>query len=173
MRTYPQLALAGLMMAATAPLPAAAMSAILSPSMPSPAPVGTMVTWNASVLDANDGVIWYRFRARQSGGDYQLIRDYGPETSLDWTTPEHEGSYEVELSVRNPDTGETAAVSSVFQMTSLVPDGKPAVTPTSHPLVFRYSAPACDGGRECVCSFGDPMARFIKPPARTANPDSA
>src|SRR5882762_5112640 len=132
--------LAGLMILASAPVSANAMSAILSPSIPSPAPVGTMVTWNASVLDADDGVIWYRFRARQSGGDYQIIRDYGPETSLDWTAPEHEGSYEIELSVRNRDTGDTTVVSSVFQMTSLVLGGKPAVTSTSHPLVFRYSA---------------------------------
>src|SRR5438552_4178656 len=106
--------------------PAAAMSAILSPSIPSPAPVGTMIRWNTSVSDAGGGAVWYRFRARQLGSDYQLIRDYGPVAWLDWTAPDHEGSFEIELSVRNLGTGETAVASSLFQMTSLVPDGKPA-----------------------------------------------
>jgi len=128
-------------------IPAAGMTASLVPSQPSPVPVGTMITWNASVSDASNGTIWYRFRVRDLGGSYQLIRDYGPLTSLDWTAADHEGFYEIELSDRNRDTGESDTTSSVYQMLSQVTVREAVVTPTAHPLVYLYSAVCPDGAK--------------------------
>jgi arylsulfate sulfotransferase len=133
-------------------IPATGMTATLVPSQPSPVPVGTMITWNASVSDASDGTIWYRFRARELGGSYQLIRDYGPLTSLDWTAADHEGLYEIELSARNRDTGESDTTSIVYQMLSQVTVRDAVVTPTAHPLVFLYSA-VCPGGARMKVQF--------------------
>jgi arylsulfate sulfotransferase len=130
-------------MVAVAPCLASAMSVSLAPSAPSPAPVGAVVTWTATVSDADPGTLWYRFSAHESGKDSRVIRDYGPETTLDWTASNHEGLYVMEVSVRNVDTGETANDIASFQMQSRVAGGQPVITPTSHPLVFLYSAPSC------------------------------
>ncbi|MBZ5674593.1 MAG: aryl-sulfate sulfotransferase [Acidobacteriia bacterium] len=130
----------------------AQMSVTLTPSLPSPAPVATMITWNASVPDSPAGTIWYRFRVREGGGDYTVIRDYGPLASLDWTAADHEGLYEVEVSAKNRQTGELAATSSVYQMLSRVGSAGPVISPTSHPLVFLYSA-LCPGGSRMKVQF--------------------
>lgn len=64
--------------------------ASLSASSASPVPVGTAMHWDASAdtLDSS----WYRFRARRLGGDFQMIRDFGPDPGLDWTPPMREGT---------------------------------------------------------------------------------
>jgi len=122
------------------------MSVALTSSVPSPIPLGAMTTWTASAPDAASGTLWYRFRVRKLGADYRVIRDYGPAASLDWTASEHDGSYEIEVSVKNQQTGDRAASSSLVQVLSRVLDGKSVVTPTSNPLVFLYSAPPCRAG---------------------------
>jgi arylsulfate sulfotransferase len=132
-----------LLLAASAPCLASAMSVSLVPSAPSPVPVGTLVTWTAAVSDPSPGRLWYRFSAHESGQDSHVIKDYGPDTSLDWTASDHEGLYIVEVSVRNTDTGDAANDVVSFQMMSRVDGGQPVITPTAHPLVFLYSAPPC------------------------------
>src|ERR1700722_14237951 len=97
-----------LLMAAAAPCLASAMSVTLSPSTPSPAPVGTVVTWTATVSGQDPGTLWYRFSAHGSAQQSHVVKDYGPDATLDWTATDHEGSYVVEVSVRNTDTGDTA-----------------------------------------------------------------
>jgi arylsulfate sulfotransferase len=121
------------------------MTVALTPSVPSPAPVGAMVTFSASVDGAPGASIWYRFRVRRQGGEYQVIRDYGPVSGLAWTAARHEGSYEIEVSARALDTGDESTASSLFQFQPVVTAGQPVVSPTANSLVFLYSAPACDG----------------------------
>ncbi|MGI8988399.1 MAG: aryl-sulfate sulfotransferase [Bryobacteraceae bacterium] len=138
-----------LLAAGALPAMAPAMSLTLNPSAPSPEPVGTVITWTAMVSDAASGNLWYRFRARAIGQDFRMIKDYGPDNNLDWTASDREGVYEIEADVRNTDTGDMARASAYFEMQSLVQSGgQPVITPTTHPLVFLYSAPACaDGAR--------------------------
>ena len=121
----------------------AQMSVSVSPSVQSPAPHGTLVTWTATVSDANPGSLRYRFRTRRSGDDFHTVVDYGPKSSLDWSVIDREGAYEIEVSAKNTDTGETAGASAMFEWTRLVTSRTPVVTPTAHPLVFIYSAPGC------------------------------
>ena len=121
----------------------AQMSVSVSPSVQSPAPHGTLVTWTATVSEANPGTLRYRFRTRRVGDDFHTVVDYGPKSSLDWSVIDHEGTYEIEVSVKNNDTGDRASASAMFVLTRLVTSRDPVVTPTAHPLVFIYSAPAC------------------------------
>ena len=121
------------------------MSVTVSSSVPSPAPVGTLITFSAS-SDAASSNIWYRFRVRKQGADYQTIRDFGPVSTLDWTASAHEGGYEMEISARNLDTGEVATSSVLFQFQSVATGDQPVISPTPNSLVFLYSAPACAGG---------------------------
>jgi arylsulfate sulfotransferase len=131
----------------------AAMSVSLSPSIASPAPVGRIVTWNTTVSNAASGTLWYRFRVRSVNADFQTVRDYGPLSSLDWTASDHEGSYEIEVSVRNQDTGDSAVASVVYQMISRIIGNQPVISPTANPLVFLYSAPPCPAGSDMRVHF--------------------
>ncbi len=125
---------------------ASGMTLDLTPSVQSPAPVGTIVTFNASVSGVQGTNLWYRFRVRRAGSEYQMIRDYGPVSTLDWTASKHEGVYEMEVSARDLDSGSESSAVSIFNFQSLVQAGQPLVTPTQNSLVFLYSAPACGGG---------------------------
>jgi arylsulfate sulfotransferase len=133
--------------------PAFPMSVVLSGSVSSPAPLGTPVTWTADVSGAEPGTLWYRFRTRYSqvgvrahavNFGYHTVVDYGPNASFTWSTIAREGPYEIEVSVQNKNTGETAANTSLFTLTRLA-GGTPVLTATSHPLVYIYSIPACSG----------------------------
>jgi hypothetical protein len=123
------------------------MSVSLTSSIASPAPVGAVVTWTAAVSNPASDNLWYRFRTRDANAaaDFETIVDYGPSSSLDWTASEHEGDYEVELSVRDNGSGAVERTVSTFHFDSRVTDS-PVITPTSNPLVFLYSAPPCPAG---------------------------
>jgi hypothetical protein len=121
----------------------AAMSLTLDPATPPPAPLGTVIHWSALAADTSNSGAWYRFRVRELGGDYHLIRDYGPNPSLDWTASDHENAYEIEVSARDLATGDVVTRYGAIQMLPLATGDQPIVTATSNSLVFLYSAPPC------------------------------
>jgi arylsulfate sulfotransferase len=134
-----------------------AMTVSLASSVASPAPLGTLVRFTATAAGADSGPLMYRFRT-QFGSirgknhpfepQFRTIVDYGPSSTLDWTTISAEGPVEMEVSVENTATGETATDSVPFEFSSLTQRDAPAATPTGNPLVFIYSAPPCaDGGQ--------------------------
>ena len=135
----------------------AAMSVNLQPSVPSPATVGTVVTWWVPVSDADDGALWYRFRSRRIGWGYQVVRDFSPLDSLDWTAADYDGNFELEVTVRNLATGETVVATAPYTLKSNALGGRPVVSPTAHPLVFLYSAPPCDAGSRMRVEFQSPQ----------------
>ncbi|MCC6363465.1 MAG: aryl-sulfate sulfotransferase [Bryobacterales bacterium] len=139
------------------PLPVrAAMHVDLTPSEYSPSPVGTVVSWDAAVSGAEDGMLWYRFRARRADGELRVVRDYGPGSTLVWSATDREGAYEIEASVRNLSTGESAVTTGSFEMSPLAKGEQPVLARTQHPLVFLYGAPACPVGARMRVVFRDP-----------------
>ena len=160
-----------LSLSAWAPL-SAQMSIALDPSVASPAPLGTVVTWTATVSSANPGTLWYRFRTRSvipgfrpkvisrnflplmaaSPATFRTVVDYGPNSSLNWSTIDQEGVFEIEVSVKNRDTGDSASTSALFATTSLSTDS-PSIMPTANPLVFIYSAPSYLPGSRMSVQF--------------------
>ena len=86
-------------------------------------------------------------------GISRIVVDYGPKSSFTWSTIEREGVYRVEVSVQNNDTGESASAAVLFEFTSLSNGAAAVVTPTTHPLVFLYSAPACPLGESMRVQF--------------------
>jgi hypothetical protein len=78
--------------------------------------------------------------------------DYGPNASFEWTTIEAEGSYAIEASVLDRATGEIGD-QVVFLEFSRLAGRSAVITPTSHPLVFLYSAPACAAGARMRVEF--------------------
>ena len=138
--------------------------------------MGAVVTWSANASDDTATNFWYRFRSRYMGSvsdacttkahvpvhsrcamtDFSVIRDYGPENSLDWTASEHEGDYEIEVSARNNDSGEVNVTTAVFSVTPAATGDTPVISGTSLPLVFLYSAPACAAGSRMRVQFQTP-----------------
>jgi arylsulfate sulfotransferase len=141
---------------ATFPWTASGMSPTLTPSIPSPAPVATLITFAANVPDSDSGTLWYRFRSHGFGQDSQIIKDFGPENTLVWTEHDHEGIYEIDVDVRNTKTGDIASAASYFELHSLVTGTQPVITPTSHQMVYLYSAPACKAGQRMRVQFTGP-----------------
>ncbi len=137
-----------------APVSAWSMTVSLTASATSPQPLGTPVTWTANVSGADAGTLWYRYRTSYAGIStrgrtvsfgYGAVVDFGPNRSFTWSTIQREGPYEIEVTVRNLATGESATAASRFQLTSLVTGDQAVLTPTANPLVYIYSAPPCRG----------------------------
>lgn len=136
---------------------ASAMPVTLTGSIPSPAPVATLVTYTAAITDGSTGTFWYRFRTHGYGQDSKLIKDYGPENTLTWTASDHEGPYEIDVDVLNITTGDSGSASTYFTFQSLITGTKPVITPTSHPMVYLYSAPACKAGQRMRVKMTGPQ----------------
>src|ERR1700691_1631384 len=64
----------------------ASMQAQLSPSVTSPQPLGTPITWQATAtgvgIFAN---LSYRFAVAPWGSALNIVRDYEPSNSFEWT----------------------------------------------------------------------------------------
>jgi hypothetical protein len=132
------------------------MQVTLSPSVSSPAPVATLVTFTASVTGAASGTLWYRFRSHGYDQASKLIKDFGPENTLVWTASDHEGPYEVDVDVENLSTGEVETAAAYYTLTPIATGSSPVITNTSHPMVFLYSAPACKAGSRMRVTFTGP-----------------
>jgi hypothetical protein len=74
---------------------------------------------------------------------------------LKWTASAHEGTFDLEVTVRDLASGETSQTLTFFQFSPLGL-AAPVVSPTSHPLVFLYSAPACDSLEKMRAEFHGP-----------------
>lgn len=104
------------------------------------APLATVLNVQA---DPGDTPSWYRFRYREPGQNWTLLRDYGPVDSLQWTVTDHEGPYEIEVSRRDLASGVIDSAVNAITFTALALGRVPTVNPTIHPLVALLSAPPC------------------------------
>ncbi len=141
---------AAVLLATAAVAPAITVS--LTPSLSSPATAGATVHWTANVTGGT-GTIWYRFRARTLGAGFHIIKDFGPDNTLDWTAGGLDGSYEIQVTARAVSSGDSAEAVTPFDMQSPVTGDQPVISATSHPLVFLYSAPPCPEGSRMRVSF--------------------
>ncbi len=143
-----------ILLAGAGPAQAQSLGVSLTPSVVSPFPLGTIVTWTATA-SLSSGNLWYRFRVRPAGMDFRVVRDFSATRTLDWTASQHEGLYEIEVVARDTSTGATGITSAQFRMTPLAVD-TPVLTPTNNPLVFLYSAPPCPAQSRMRVEFQSP-----------------
>jgi hypothetical protein len=127
---------------------AGAMSVSVSATPSGSVPVGTMISFQAQASGGSDR-LWYRFRVTDVGGAVRTIRDYSPSGTLDWTSLE-EGYYLMEASVQDRETRDVSAGAVAVRLVSRVQGSEPVVSPTSHPLVYLFSAPSCEKGQARV-----------------------
>lgn len=124
----------------------AQMSVGLTSSASSAVPLGSTITWSAAVSGASPGTLFYRFQVRPVNGVFQTVVDFGPGSSLTWTTIAQEGNYQAEVTVQNISTGEQAVAANTQTFTSLVAGAVPVISVSANPGVYIYSAPACAPG---------------------------
>jgi arylsulfate sulfotransferase len=124
----------------------------LTPSVSSPQTIGTAVTFTATASDTDAGDLRYRFRVRPAEGAYSTVVDYGVSNQFNWVPVEAEGNYYIEVSGRNRATGSTAALEVPFTVSARVTT-LPLASPTNHPMVALYSAPACGAGSSMKVFF--------------------
>lgn len=121
----------------------------VTPSVPSPQPVGTKVTWTVTAADTDAGPLSYQYSVAfgVTPPAFQISRDFTVSNTFDWTPNKGEGIFAIRVIARDFAAGTTSAPVIVhFVVTTLVTGGSAVVTPTAHPLVALYSAPNCPTG---------------------------
>ena len=134
--------LLGLALVSTSAL--ATISVTLSPSPAGPQPVGTVITWTATVSDTAPGTHEYRFTVGPAAGPFQIVRDFNLPNTFAWAFSQTEGTYKVRVVVQNTSNQTSAYAAVNFAVTSRRLNGVDAVTSTTNPLVALFSAPPCD-----------------------------
>jgi arylsulfate sulfotransferase len=127
----------------------------LQASAPRSASVGGTITLKAVRGEASDSV-WYRFRLRPPDAtSFRTVRDFSPDNTFEWVPSLMDGTYAVEVTAKDHETGETTSVVSQYLVTPRAVD-TPVITPTANELVFLYSAPPCAEGAKVRIDFQDP-----------------
>jgi arylsulfate sulfotransferase len=121
----------------------ATISVTLAASPASPQPVGTTVTWTATVSDTSTGTHELQFSVAQGSGPAAIVRDFHTSTSFQWTPSMTDGTYTISVVAKNINTGLSASATGPFTVTTRLISGRAAVNSTAHPLVALYSGPAC------------------------------
>jgi arylsulfate sulfotransferase len=136
----------------------------LTPSLQSPQLLGTAVTWTAIATDSSTGPLTFQFNLARPGGNFTngLVKDFnvgtlsaGTWTSQPfvWVPTEVEGTYQIQVVIKDFASGESASQTVPFQVTPLVTARMPVVVATGNPLVALFSAPACASGSFMRVSF--------------------
>jgi hypothetical protein len=117
----------------------------LTPNPAGPQPVGTSITWTATVNGDPDPnpVYEYRFSAEKTGQPVLVRRGFGSSNSFVWTPNAFEGNFTVGATVKNVHAGTHNTASATYVLTSQVTAGHAVVNPTSHPLVAFFSTNSC------------------------------
>lgn len=123
------------------------LSTVSAPNLP----VGSRLQFQAAVTPPTAGLL-YRFRVRPAGGTFSVIRDFDPHFAGSFTwAPMEEGSWEVEVTARNPTNQESSTATTTYAVTSLIAANAPAVNSVStNTLMALFSVPPCTSGNVSV-----------------------
>lgn len=121
----------------------ATITVTLVPNLAGPQPVGTSVTWTATVADSAAGAHDFRFTARRAGEPVRILRDFGTSNVWTWTHSSYEGDFILGVVVRNSVTKESAAATANYGLRTRLVTGLAAINPTRNPLVALFSGPPC------------------------------
>jgi len=140
----------------------------LAPSLASPQPVGTVITWTATASDTDQGTLMYSFYV--GGQTLALVRDYGYLNTFPWNPPLQEGNYQVQVIVRNNTTGKTGTATQPMVVTAIASSTNPVViSTTANPLVALFSAAPCSTADSMLVAFISPTGVKQLTPMKTCN----
>lgn len=164
MRCYHLLPVLALLVASHTPLRATVTIQSLTPSVSSPQPLGTPVTWTVTATHNSLRQLMFQFNVAFGAGSFTVMKDFNAGTLSGgvwtsqpyiWTTINAEGMYRIQVVVKDFATGETDTKTAAFMLTSRVA-GSAAVNPTANPLVALFSSPSCAAGSSMRVVFTGP-----------------
>ena len=164
----------GIALALTAPTLSFAVPTVqLSPSLPSPQVVGTLITWTATATDTDPGTLMYAFSLGPQGQTLALVRDFGYGNSFPAYPALQEGTYQVTVIVRNNSTGKTGTTSQTFVSTAIANATHPVVlSPTANPLVALFSSTGCTAPNTMLVAFKSATGAQQLTPSKPCNGNS-
>jgi len=128
----------------------------LQSGLPSPQPVGTPIGLTALPsavgLAARDNFV-FQYSVSVNGGPFRIVHDYSQQFAFAWTPDLFEQSVTIRVKVRDDDAKTSAQAEMPFQFVSRIKRNAAVVTPTAHPLVALFSAPACAQGSQFRVAF--------------------
>ncbi|MFL6447983.1 MAG: aryl-sulfate sulfotransferase [Bryobacteraceae bacterium] len=145
--------LAGLLVLAASCCTAAPFSVRLLASASSPQPVGVKIGLQPVVDSAPRGMAVYRYSVSVNGGPFRIIRDYSQEPAFVWSPELYEQGATVRVSVRINDTKDVAACDLPYRIDSRLKGSVRQISPTAHPLIALFSAPACPDGSKFQVAY--------------------
>jgi arylsulfate sulfotransferase len=126
----------------------------LAPSLASPQLLGTPITWTATASDSDQGTLMYSFNYGVQGGNLPLVHDYGYGNTFPALPALQEGTYEVQVTVRNNTTGKTGSTTQTFVFNPIATSSSPVVvSPTANALVALFSTVACSSADSELVAF--------------------
>jgi hypothetical protein len=127
----------------------------LTPTHRPPQRIGRSISWTATATDSATGPLTFQFNVTNPNGLTQLVKNFnvgtlnaGTWTSVPfiWVPTGIEGSYQIQVVIKDFTTGQTASKTTMFQIDPLVTGSTPVVEATANPLVALFSAPSCASG---------------------------
>ena len=152
----------GLFIALCAPALGTVQIVSMTPSLGSPQVLGTPITWTATATDSNPGLLTFQFNVALPGGSLALVKDFnaGTLTAGTWTSQPFvwvptgiEGNYQIQVVIKDFQSGETTSKTGRFQVTTLASGSTPVAVPTANPLVALFGAPSCAAGSSMRVHF--------------------
>lgn len=142
-----------LLFATTLGMAWAAPTVRLIPSLPSPQPVGTVIGLSAVPKYDGDPLkiafqLKYRYSVSVDGSAFRVVRDFSRNPGFGWRPELFEHEARIKVTVKNPETKESAETELPFRVVARVQGQQPVATPTANPLVALFSAPACAEGSQ-------------------------
>jgi arylsulfate sulfotransferase len=167
--------LAALIAVVCAPAHAAPHLVSMTPNLSAPQPIGTPIVWTVTATDTHSGALTFQFNVATPGKALAMVRDFnvGTLASGEWTSQPFawaptsvEGTYQVQVLVKNFNSGESVSHTAYFQVTPLVTGSLPVVVSSANPLVAFFSAPSCAAGSSMRVWFQEQSG--ANPPASTS-----
>lgn len=151
-----------LLVSVCAPATATLQFVSIRPSVRSPQPIGTPVVWTVTATDSNVGPLTFQFNVAPGRTPLSLARDFNAGTfsagrwtsqPFTWVPTGVEGTYNIQVVIKDFVSEETASQFVQFQVTPLVTGSSPVAAPTANPLVALFSAPSCTAGSSMRVKF--------------------
>ena len=130
----------------------AALNVTLTPSAASPQPIGTPITFTATVPGGST-TLNYQFQVAYNGAQVQVAQDYSAVNTFVYAPFQTEGPYTVQVVARDTTTGAGGTANLTYVYSSRVTGTTPVISKTAHPLVALYSAPSCAVGSSMFVAF--------------------
>jgi hypothetical protein len=133
----------------------------MTPSVPSPQVIGTLITWTVTATNSNAEVLTFQFNLGPSGQALALVKDFnvGTVSGNTYTAqpfawmPTAEGTYDIQVVVKDFSSGETASKTLSYVVTPLVTGSSAVAKATANPVVALFSTPACPVGSNMRAAF--------------------